>query len=89
MAEIAFDNGDEPLFTNVYKKPSSPDAPDNPGGNDGGHDSDGGHDGDGGHDSDGKLVKTGDPFSPMIPGVVAATGALCVIAALVLRKKRR
>ena len=89
VAEIAFDNGDEPLFTNVYKKPSSPDAPDNPGGNDGGHDSDGGHDGDGGHDSDGKLVKTGDPFSPMIPGVVAATGALCVIAALVLRKKRR
>ena len=83
VAEIAFDNGDEPLFTNVYKKPSSPDAPDNPGGNDGGHDSDGGHDG------DGKLVKTGDPFSPMIPGVVAATGALCVIAALVLRKKRR
>ena len=89
VAEIAFDNGGEPLFTNVYKKPSSPDAPDNPGGNDGGHDSDGGHDGDGGHDSDGKLVKTGDPFSPMIPGVVAATGALCVIAALVLRKKRR
>lgn len=89
VAEIAFDNGDEPLFTNVYKKPSSPDAPDNPGGNDGGHDSDGGHDGDGGHDSDGKLVKTGDSFSPMIPGVVAATGALCVIAALVLRKKRR
>ena len=89
VAEIAFDNGDEPLFTNVYKKPSSPDAPDNPGGNDGGHDSDGGHDGDGGHDSDGKLVKTGDPFSPMIPGVVAATGAFCVIAALVLRKKRR
>lgn len=89
VAEIAFDNGDEPLFINVYKKPASPDTPDNPGGNDGGHDSDGGHDGDGGHDSDGKLVKTGDSFSPMIPGVVAATGALCVIAALVLRKKRR
>lgn len=83
VAEIAFDNGDEPLFTNVYKKPAGPDIPDNPGGNGGGHDSGGGH------GNGGKLVQTGDLFSPMILGVVAVTGALCVIAALVLRKKRR